>query len=111
MALLLCSLLLGFGLDAWVCCGQLRDGTSHMWVLTRSAEGSCSFWEASNGIRYGALDVDACPYAAVSCVFNHRMLYANAQGDDSVAGCSIDFEDVAIWSGLNMPSPLSLVMW
>ena len=41
-AILLCSLLLGFGLDAYVCVGTVQDqgagGTirDHVWVITRS---------------------------------------------------------------------------
>ena len=36
-ASLLCSLLLGFGLDAYVCVGSCTDG-AHCWVLTRHIE-------------------------------------------------------------------------
>lgn len=36
-ATLLCSLLLGFGLDAYVCIGSCTDG-AHAWVLTRQIE-------------------------------------------------------------------------
>lgn len=36
-ATLLCSLLLGFGLDAYVCVGSCTDG-AHTWVLTRQIE-------------------------------------------------------------------------
>ena len=34
-ALLLCGLLLGFGLDAWVVVGRLKGGAGHTWVMTR----------------------------------------------------------------------------
>ena len=47
-ALLLCGLLLGFGLDAWVCCGTSERG-GHMWVLTRSARNNATFWEPVTG--------------------------------------------------------------
>ena len=47
-ALLLCGLLLGFGLDAWVCCGTSERG-GHMWVLTRSARNNATFWEPFTG--------------------------------------------------------------
>lgn len=36
-ATFLCSLFLGFGLDAYVCLGSCRDG-AHCWVLTRTIE-------------------------------------------------------------------------
>ena len=63
-AILLCSLLLGFGLDAYVCVGTVQDqgagGTirDHVWVITRSRRnGSMNrprvvFWEALTGQRY-----------------------------------------------------------
>jgi len=63
-AILLCSLLLGFGLDAYVCVGAVRESTGatrdHVWVITRSRRGSSSsssrtrvvFWETLTGQRY-----------------------------------------------------------
>lgn len=32
-AMLLCSLLLGFGLDSWICIGTTGEG-AHAWVMT-----------------------------------------------------------------------------
>ena len=46
--MLLCSLLLGFGLDAWVCLGTDHLGL-HPWVLTRSSHHAVIFWEPSSG--------------------------------------------------------------
>eukprot|EP00903_Cladosiphon_okamuranus_P009829 g9342.t1 len=72
-ALLLCSLLLGFGLDAFVCCGLARPDASsatshqdedstergeemgHMWVCTFSgprADNKAVFWESLTGQRF-----------------------------------------------------------
>lgn len=51
---LLCSLLLGFGLDAYVIIGASSDGP-HNWVLTRIINGrkiKCTFWESLTGQRY-----------------------------------------------------------
>jgi centrosomal protein CEP76 len=94
-ALLLASLLLGFGLDAWVCCG-IRGGVGHIWVLTRnhhSAPGSAAagnnsssqyiFWESTTGQRIvlGESDRLQKPYTNLDCVFNDRILYANSAPD------------------------------
>ena len=62
-AILLCSLLLGFGLDAYVVCGiyfqiyysgSTGDGP-HFWVLTSSGLGEKAvntFWESLTGATY-----------------------------------------------------------
>ncbi len=80
-AILLCSLLLGFGLDAYVCVGTVQDpgvGGSvrdHVWVITRSRRnGSMSrprvvFWETLTGQRYP-----------------HRLLASSAAGSGAGGG-------------------------
>ena len=50
-AVLLCSLLLGFGLDAYVCVGTKNRGAAHAWVLTLGNEGTATFWESLTGHR------------------------------------------------------------
>ena len=47
-ALLLASLLLGYGLDAWVVLGTDAAG-QHTWVLTRSSRETVVFWDACTG--------------------------------------------------------------
>ena len=49
--MLLCSLLLGFGLDAYVCLGTKVKGLAHAWVMTRNIDGSVCFWEALTAQR------------------------------------------------------------
>ena len=50
-AVLLCSLLLGFGLDAYVCVGtKVRDAV-HTWVCTIASDGRVTFWESLTGDR------------------------------------------------------------
>ena len=44
-ATLLCSLLLGFGLDAYVCVGTKSKGIAHTWVMTLGHNGVVTFWE------------------------------------------------------------------
>ncbi|GLC75661.1 Centrosomal protein of 76 kDa [Pleodorina starrii] len=103
MAVLLCSLLLGFGLDAWVVVGRLHDGSGHTWVMTRGPLASPCFWEPSTAVRYSITDVDTWPYQSVGCVFNNLRLYANSQGDDSAFGTSYVLEDASLWRELPMP--------
>ncbi|GLI65761.1 hypothetical protein VaNZ11_009376 [Volvox africanus] len=103
MALLLCSLLLGFGLDAWVVVGRLHDGAGHTWVMTRGPLASPCFWEPGTAVRYAITDVDTWPYQSVGCVFNHLRLYANSQCDDSAFGTSYVLEDATLWRELPMP--------
>lgn len=50
-ATLLCSLLLGFGLDAYVCVGTNAKGVPHAWVLTRGCDGTITFWESLTAQR------------------------------------------------------------
>ena len=58
--MLLCSLLLGFGLDAYVCIGTVKDNSGnerdHLWVITRIRPGTSRsrviFWESLTGQRY-----------------------------------------------------------
>ena len=51
-AALLCSLLLGFGLNAYVCIGTKAKGAAHSWVMTISPEGEVIFWESLTAHRY-----------------------------------------------------------
>ena len=48
---LLCSLLLGYGLEAYVCVGSKEQGLAHCWVATLGAEGTVTFWESLTGQR------------------------------------------------------------
>jgi centrosomal protein CEP76 len=54
-SLLLCCLLLGFGLDAYVCVGTGGEGP-HTWVLTRIYKTNgvriITFWESLTGQRF-----------------------------------------------------------
>jgi len=65
-ALMLCSLLLGFGLDAYVAVGIARDKGAHVWVITRgdaptSGEGhTIVCWESLTGQRF---ELDTSPAA------------------------------------------------
>eukprot|EP00762_Andalucia_godoyi_P003172 ANDGO_00990.mRNA.1 Centrosomal protein of 76 kDa OS=Danio rerio GN=cep76 PE=2 SV=1 len=94
-ALLLCSLLLGFGLDAWVCSGTTSTHKGgHLWVLTRSIS-EISFWEPSSGAKITLSSGDTRPfsvYLTIDSVFNDTQLFANLSQDNSVRHAVFSFE-------------------
>ncbi|KAG1655264.1 hypothetical protein FOA52_014589 [Chlamydomonas sp. UWO 241] len=102
-ALLLCGMLLGFGLDAWVVLGRSRNGTGHAWVLTRGPLAVPTFWEPLTGMRYGPDDAPTWPYLSVGCCFNHSVVVANCQDGDAAPGVSFLFEDPLRWRTLEVP--------
>ena len=122
-AVLLCSLLLGFGLDSYVCIGTVIDNNEnerdHLWVMTRSAgRGKSSkrivFWESLTGQRYphriqgGSGKDDKLSgnskmpkYGSIGCCFNHKNFYANKQASDAVSHCNFKFEDNNLWKSMD----------
>eukprot|EP01006_Ploeotia_vitrea_P034444 TRINITY_DN65753_c7_g1_i2.p1 TRINITY_DN65753_c7_g1~~TRINITY_DN65753_c7_g1_i2.p1 ORF type:complete len:530 (+),score=268.68 TRINITY_DN65753_c7_g1_i2:743-2332(+) len=114
-ALLLCSLLLGFGLDAYVVVGTNHNGP-HMWVLTRRNQFTVMFWESISGRQYEvpvfrgqvAQPPPDFPFRSVHCCFNHKYFFANAQADDAVHLVRFNFEDTALWKAMN-PDAISVL--
>ncbi|CAG6016066.1 centrosomal protein of 76 kDa isoform 2-T2 [Menidia menidia] len=112
-ATLLCSLLLGFGLDAYVCVGTKSKGLPHTWVLTRGTDGSITFWESLTAHRYLHQPIDpdsppmapqhkqSSPYRTVGCVFNHQTFLANCQPSDAVELCLFDFQNPSCWKAMS----------
>uniref|UniRef100_A0A8C7YYD1 Centrosomal protein of 76 kDa n=1 Tax=Oryzias sinensis TaxID=183150 RepID=A0A8C7YYD1_9TELE len=112
-ATLLCSLLLGFGLDAYVCMGTKAKGVPHTWVMTRGTDGTITFWESLTAHRYLHRPVDpdapplspqpkpSSPYRTVGCVFNHQTFMANCQPSDSVELCVFDFQNPSRWKAMS----------
>jgi len=109
-AVLLCSLLLSWGMDAWVCYGSIYEpsgtgGSSsrqHYWVVTLDdvADGRVVFWESLTGQQYN-LPVDVRgrvgttpsgvggeaphPFKDVYSLFRHDAFLVNVQSLSSVA--------------------------
>ncbi|XP_031444852.1 centrosomal protein of 76 kDa isoform X2 [Phasianus colchicus] len=93
---LLCSLLLGYGLEAFVCVGTKAKGVSHTWVMTCGTDGTITFWESLTGHRYIHRPINPddppiveqpkplYPYRTIGCVFNHQKFYGNCQPSDAV---------------------------
>ncbi|KAL9642610.1 hypothetical protein ABK040_009690 [Willaertia magna] len=105
-ALLLCSLLLGFNLDAYVCVGT-DDKGAKIWVMTRSKDNEIIFWNSIAGQRY-AHHSDKHKFLTIGCMFNHENFYANIQKTDSVSDCVFDLENEMLWKSMSKMK-LSLV--
>lgn len=112
-AVLLCSLLLGFGLDAYCCVGTKTKGASHTWVMTINTDGLVTFWESLTGHRYIHKPIDpddapmskqtkpSHPYRTVGCVFNQESFFANCQAVDSVETSVFDLYDQSRWKQMS----------
>lgn len=100
-AALLCNLLLGFGLEAYVVIGVSINGP-HTWVITRSKQENKQFtvifWESLTAQRINLGDPKVFRfYKKIHCVFNDKKFYANIQMDDTVFNTVYNFEDEFIW--------------
>ncbi|XP_062896943.1 centrosomal protein of 76 kDa isoform X1 [Mobula hypostoma] len=112
-ATLLCSLLLGFGLDAYVCVGTKARRVPHTWVITCGTNGDVVFWESLTGCRYVHQPVNpddpplveqpkrVYPYCSIGCLFNHQSFYANCQPSDTVELCHFDLNDESQWKPMS----------
>ena len=80
--MLLCNLLLGFGLDAYVIVGTNSEG-SHTWVMTRhptqqNGRQKVDFWESLTGQKMDSQDPRVHRfYRTVGCVFNNHSFFGN----------------------------------
>ena len=120
-AVLLCSLLLGFGLDAYVCIGTKAKGAAHSWVMVVGLDGIVTFWESLTGHRYvhRPIDLDEgpaagrpkvpYPYKTIGCVFNHTNFYANCQSTDVVEFCHFALHEDTFWKAMSTDAVSSVV--
>lgn len=108
-AILLCSLLLGWGMDAWVAMGTIaspgRNTTTlnnHVWVVTMDAasDGHVIFWETLTGQQYKVkietdkknkflmsksnTDKNNHPFSNIYAMFRHDMFLLNVQRNTSL---------------------------
>ncbi|NXN08758.1 CEP76 protein, partial [Indicator maculatus] len=110
---LLCSLLLGFGLEAFVCVGTKAKGVPHTWVMTCGTDGTITFWESLTGHRYIHIPVNPDapplveqpkllhPYRTIGCIFNHQKFLGNCQPSDAVEVCVFDLHDESKWKPMS----------
>ncbi len=115
-AVLLCSALLGFGLDAFVLVGTRADSGPHVWVMTRGAngEGGVVFWESLTGARFKhALEPARKThlYDTVDCAFNHQGLWANLSANNAVGATVFDFDDADAWKALDLVKGRTAHVW
>jgi centrosomal protein CEP76 len=113
-SILLCNLLLGFGLDAYVCVGTKLKNQPHTWVVTISYDYSeIVFWESLTGNRYLHLHINPDdppldknivvkhPYKTIGCLFNHKNFYANIQTLSNVDTCCFHLKDQSKWKSMS----------
>ncbi|XP_041333591.1 centrosomal protein of 76 kDa isoform X2 [Pyrgilauda ruficollis] len=110
---LLCSLLLGFGLEAFVCVGTKAKGVPHTWVVTCGSDGTITFWESLTGHRYIHRPINPddpplaeqpkplYPYRTIGCIFNHEKFFGNCQPSDAVEVCVFDLHDESKWKPMS----------
>ena len=111
-AVLLCSLLLGFGLNAYACAGTDKSGACY-WVATLDVSGPTLLWDATSGQRHthrrqtvsdaleGRVHPREYPYLTIGSLFNHKHFFANVQETDSVPLCSFEVSNPSLWKSLD----------
>ena len=106
-ALLLCSLLLCFGLDAYVCIGTDGRGP-HVWVMSlakAAIDGAATFWESLSGEQFDAHAAGGHPYLTLACAFSHDAFYANIQPSTDLGATSLRVHDPSLWEGDGPSAP------
>lgn len=105
---LLCSLLLGFGLDAFSCIGTNSSGNVATFVVTHAGGGwsDVVLWDAELGERYSLNSMHG--FSTIDCMYNHKSFYANCQQSTSIEAVSFDIENEEWWKPIN-PLKLRLV--
>ena len=98
-SILLCSLFLGFKLDAYVCIGTDNKGPK-VWVMTKSSDGKVSFWDSVNGTKYGQHSENH-HFQTIGCLFNHENFFANIQKTDSISNCIFDLDNESMWKSMS----------
>ncbi|CUG86637.1 Hypothetical protein, putative [Bodo saltans] len=110
-ATLLCSLFLGFGLDAYCAVGTTMAGATTMFVVTRRklgpSEYDVTFWDPSAGQRF-TTSSSAHPYCTIGALFNHTSIFANVQNSDNAVTCKFDLDNEESWKSMH-PLKLRLV--
>lgn len=103
---LLCSLLIGFGLDAYCCIGTDSQSKMIMYVISHVACGEVIVWVPSTGEHFPVNC--ASSINTIDCAYNHKSFYANCQQNAKLSSSLFDFENEEYWKPLN-PLKLRLV--
>ncbi|KAK7198179.1 CEP76 C2 domain containing protein [Novymonas esmeraldas] len=103
-ATLLCSLLLGFGLDAFCAIGSGHNGEASVFVVSRSADARgaarVTVWNPASGERSSPSEQAA--FSTVDCLFNNKAFFANCQATNSIASVSFECYNEEAWKPLNV---------
>ncbi|KAG5474455.1 hypothetical protein LSCM1_03239 [Leishmania martiniquensis] len=103
-AALLCSLLLGFGIDAFCAVGSCHNGDINVFVVSRSIDAAGSakvtVWNPTSGER--SLPSEQETFATVDCIFNNKSFFANCQASNSIATTSFEYYNEELWKPLNV---------
>lgn len=115
-AILLCSLLLGWGLQAFVALGTLHttkeEKHTHCWVVTICETGRVSFWES---LTAEVIDVDSpgikdSHYREVWALFRNDEYYVNIQLDCNCFSTSFDIRNAKFWRSFHLPSEAAMIL-
>eukprot|EP00826_Nyctotherus_ovalis_P009242 TRINITY_DN12432_c0_g2_i11.p1 TRINITY_DN12432_c0_g2~~TRINITY_DN12432_c0_g2_i11.p1 ORF type:complete len:360 (-),score=51.64 TRINITY_DN12432_c0_g2_i11:98-1177(-) len=121
-SVLLCCLLLGFGLEAYIAVGTRKEEFRvwhgpHTWVLTCLKNNDRTlktiyFWETMTGER---MEINSSKvrryYGAISCVFGAGKFYGNVQREELAEKVSFDFEDGKCWKSMSEQRLKALKPW
>lgn len=102
---LLCSLLLGFGLEAYCCIGENAANEITIFIIShiRGSLSDVVLWNPLLGERYSINGEHAL--STIDCMYNHKSFYANIQPSSKIMSVSFDVENEELWKPLN---PLKL---
>lgn len=109
-AALLCSLLLGFGLDAYCGIGTTSQNDTGTFVVVRNRTNSggldVSIWDPLLGERSSVHGAHS--FATIDCLFNHKVFFANSQATNAITTASFELDNDTQWKAIN-PLKLRLV--
>jgi hypothetical protein len=109
-AILLCSLLLGWGLQAFVAMGTLHtekdEKQLHCWVVTICETGRVSFWES---LTAEVVDVNSpsmrdLHYREIWSLFRQNEYFVNIQLDCASSSTSFDINNAKYWRSFHLPA-------
>eukprot|EP01135_Chromosphaera_perkinsii_P005465 Nk52_evm14s352 gene=Nk52_evmTU14s352 len=113
-SLLLCSLLLGFGQNAFVTMGIKKGIGLYSWVTTILEDQTVMFWDSMNGKQYlqrykrGAQPIrEHChthPFITIDCLFNQHCLLANCQPSNCSSLCNFELGNPGLWKKISFES-------
>lgn len=109
--ILLCNLLLGYQLDAYVCIGLNHNNNITSFVLVRNSSNYIYIYDSINGVQYEINNNNNnmqqqqyssnIPYKTLYSCFNHNSYYANIQSNDNIYTIDYNFENGLAWKAMS----------